>query len=183
MGTPVGCHNRKAFLLFLAYSFALATLGAVMSWHELVYALPRRQLSLPLSTMMATLKVPASAMLKFTGAWFEDLVERSNALHGWIGVQYVWAVSSSALLNPIAAIALLSMTANQVGLVLRNRTTLDPDDARFDLGTWNNWRQVFGPDPWLWLVPVNSQASMTPDGYHWPTKKKAHLTSRTLHED
>ena len=70
------------------------------------------------------------------------------------------------------------MTMHQLLLIVLNRTTLAPADARFDVGVLANWRQVFGVRPWLWALPLTSAhvasgsgAGPTGDGVHWPVSE------------
>ena len=42
LGTPIGAHNRKAFVLFVAYSALFLVIGAAHSLHELTRDLPER---------------------------------------------------------------------------------------------------------------------------------------------
>ena len=42
LGTPIGLHNRKYFVLFVTYSAIFCLMGSVHSWYELSYAMPLR---------------------------------------------------------------------------------------------------------------------------------------------
>ena len=54
-----------------------------------------------------------------------------------------------------------------VYMVLRNRTTVEPDEKKYDVGLVANVRQVMGRDAALWLLPLEG-AGPTVDGIHWP---------------
>jgi hypothetical protein len=168
LGTPIGLHNRKAFVLFLAYSSALCGFGAFLSWMELAFHVPRRQLQSPLTTLFATMSLPKAKAPALAYAWLTDLVERAAAIHGPIGQLYLAAVAATAIIDSAAAIALWLMTVEHLWNVLRNRMALELKDDRFDLGLARNLLQVFGPS--LWCLPVTLKAAGTPDGFHWPTK-------------
>ena len=57
-------------------------------------------------------------------------------------------------------------------LVLRNRTTLAPNERRYDVGLVANVRQVMGRQAALWLLPIEG-AGPTVDGIHWPLSPDA----------
>ena len=42
LGTAIGLHNRKYFVLFVTYSAVFCVMGSAHSWYELVHALPLR---------------------------------------------------------------------------------------------------------------------------------------------
>ena len=52
-------------------------------------------------------------------------------------------------------------------LVLYNRTTLEPEDSRYDVGFFANWTQVFGVRALLWGLPVRGDGPGG-DGLRWP---------------
>ncbi|KAK9746254.1 hypothetical protein QE152_g6230 [Popillia japonica] len=64
------------------------------------------------------------------------------------------------------AISLISLFCYHCYLVLHNRTTLEalrapvfasgPDKEGFDLGKKNNFLEIFGNSPELWLIPVKT---------------------------
>jgi len=66
-----------------------------------------------------------------------------------------------------------------ITLLMHNTTTIEEMEKKknpqalnlFDLGCRNNWDQVFGRNPWLWLFPVYG-ASGRPlgDGVTWTTR-------------
>jgi len=67
-------------------------------------------------------------------------------------------------------IALLCFAGNHIYLVFKNATTIESfefsrNGSPYDLGKATNWRQVFGPSPWLWFVPV---ANMSGTGLYFP---------------
>lgn len=76
------------------------------------------------------------------------------------------------------AISLISLFCYHCYLVLHNRTTLEalrapvfadgPDKEGFDIGKKNNFLEVFGLDPSLWLIPIKSSLG---NGYIFPQRK------------
>ena len=90
---------------------------------------------------------------------------RGVTLVGSMG--YLWAVLFTIPLNALAALLLGGMTLHQLVLVLFNRTTLAPNDARYDVGFGSNWRVVFGSNPWLWPLPLLDVERAGVDGVHW----------------
>lgn len=75
------------------------------------------------------------------------------------------------------AISLISLFCYHCYLVLHNRTTLEalrapvfasgPDKEGFDLGKKNNFLEIFGNSPELWLIPVKTHLG---NGYNFPHK-------------
>ncbi|XP_022902148.1 palmitoyltransferase ZDHHC2 isoform X2 [Onthophagus taurus] len=74
------------------------------------------------------------------------------------------------------AISLVSLFCYHCYLVLQNRTTLEafrapifqtgPDKQGFDLGKYNNFREIFGVKPKLWILPIPTSLG---DGVAYPT--------------
>lgn len=59
-------------------------------------------------------------------------------------------------------------------LVLENYTTIENLEreegakSKFDIGRRRNWEQVFGQNPWMWWIPLHTQASRPiGDGVRW----------------
>ncbi|KAI4463932.1 zinc finger dhhc domain containing protein [Holotrichia oblita] len=75
------------------------------------------------------------------------------------------------------AISLISLFCYHCYLVLHNRTTLEalrapvfpsgPNKEGFDLGKKNNFLEIFGNRPELWLLPVKTHLG---NGYNFPRK-------------
>eukprot|EP00931_Biecheleriopsis_adriatica_P087597 TRINITY_DN6203_c0_g1_i2.p1 TRINITY_DN6203_c0_g1~~TRINITY_DN6203_c0_g1_i2.p1 ORF type:complete len:311 (-),score=56.16 TRINITY_DN6203_c0_g1_i2:49-981(-) len=70
-------------------------------------------------------------------------------------------------------------------LVLENYTTIENLEreegakSKFDIGRRRNWEQVFGASPWVWWLPLHTQASRPiGDGVRW----RVHYT-RVIDED
>jgi hypothetical protein len=61
-------------------------------------------------------------------------------------------------------------------LLLKNMSTIEHVEKRdptkkdqvnpFDLGRERNFIQVFGPNPWIWFLPIGASQG---DGVHWET--------------
>jgi len=52
-------------------------------------------------------------------------------------------------------------------LVFKNRTTIEMNSTKFDVGMRANFEQVFGQNPWIWFLPVYGRGP-NGDGLHWP---------------
>ena len=70
--------------------------------------------------------------------------------------------------NILGAILLGLMATEQMTNVMRNATTLEPDETRYNVGMSRNWRQVFGDQPMLWALPTTPNVRAETDGYSWP---------------
>ena len=64
-----------------------------------------------------------------------------------------------------------AMGFNQVLMVILNRTTLDAEQTRYDVGPRANWEQVFGQRPHLWPLPLYG-AGPGGNGVSWPLNPK-----------
>lgn len=67
---------------------------------------------------------------------------------------------------------LMKFTRFHVNLVFINSSTIEQLDTRtagnYDLGWKQNWRQVFGNNPWLWFFPWNGKSGKPAgDGVTW----------------
>lgn len=184
LGTPVGLRNRKSFVLYVAYSAVFAAMGAAHSAAELAVYCPRR-LGQPAFGLPSRLLGELAALRPAWAAW-----ELGAAVHSGLGqymflcasarragqLRYVLALSLSAALNPIVAALLGGVAAHQLLMVARNRTTLAPRDARYDLGLRANMRQCFGERAAFWLLPVGCCSAG--DGLRWPLNPEFKVQSR-----
>ncbi|KAL1526089.1 hypothetical protein AB1Y20_014818 [Prymnesium parvum] len=170
MGTPIGFRNRKLFILFILYSFVFCVMGSAHSIYEVLFLAPPR-LAVPLF-------FDAAPLPRRVGFWHAPM-----ALAGWVcdvgrwvllllesayaqgTLTYHVALLLTAVLNPAAAIFLGCGTANQLLLVMFNRTTLAPMDRTYDVGVFRNIQQVFGANPLLWPLPISCPVG---DGIHFP---------------
>ena len=65
-------------------------------------------------------------------------------------------------------------------MVMRNQTTIDGKRfPQYDMGVGANVRQVFGPNPWTWLLPCYCSGPEG-DGLRWPTRQAGSQRLRTL---
>jgi len=84
----------------------------------------------------------------------------------------------------IALLLLLPFTLTHFRLVVRNLTTIEHLEKRsrssnpFDLGWKRNFTEVFGSNPFLWLVPVWSSKG---DGITFPSLTLSEKSSLLLH--
>jgi len=69
-------------------------------------------------------------------------------------------------------------------LVINNCTTIEDLEKKknpntvnvYDTGCYNNWIQVFGGNPWLWLLPVyGASGKPVGDGVSWNQKNSSSL--------
>lgn len=66
-----------------------------------------------------------------------------------------------------------------IGMVVKNLTTIENMDKKgvlsqkvYDKGLKLNFLQIFGTNPWLWLVPFNGKSGMPcGDGVIWSQEK------------
>ena len=62
-------------------------------------------------------------------------------------------------------------------LASENKTTIEnldkmgrPFNSPYDIGGTQNWRQIFGTNPWLWPFPIFcGSGKPVGDGIYWPT--------------
>ena len=67
-----------------------------------------------------------------------------------------------------------------INLIFENSTTIESldvehkaDNAKFNLGKWQNWEQVFGSDPIFWFLPLPVKKGRPDgDGLFWKTKSQ-----------
>lgn len=186
LGTPIGLYNRKLFILFVFYSCVFCLVGFAHSLFALLCALPDALLALPHEQREAA---PASCAHLAIPAGLRDAEWRAGALayqlfaalHALFGqlLQLLGAASAQGQLT-YAVLLVVSVPANlatgamlgliafeQLENVLRNRTTLEPRQTKYDVGALANWRQVFGDRPLTWLLPTVPRLSAA-DGYSWP---------------
>lgn len=192
LATPIGFSNRKLFILFITYSAVFCWLGAMHSWHELCWGAPSR-LRLPAlpDTVAAAIRSSLSssgdsvlgalrnglvtimtALPTAAWAWASELCSAAAGHHHPL---YIYALLVSAIADPVSACLLSAMSVHQLILVLFNRTTLEPTNARYDIGLLANWRQVFGARPALWALPLTGPGCGGPDGcdgIHWPESER-----------
>lgn len=149
LGTPIGHFNRKAFVLFVAYSALFCWMGTAFSLYEATRALPLRIGFTPFSAAVnvphgvGVRAAPAAAytLLCDASGWLWELLSRSSAAGCAV---YAVAVLATCALNPLAATALSCGALNQLLLAMYNRTTLAPYDRTYDVGVAANLTQVRG---------------------------------------
>ena len=140
----------------------------------------------PSAALSEGLKAAHVTLASFLHA-FEHAVHAGTAMYTVLLVATVPA-------NLFAALYLASMAAEQLFLVARNRTTLDPHDTRYDVGLARNFVQVFGERPWLWPLPFHTlgwwrlQTTSAAqrhwhhigDGYEYPLSPRHSVVGRKL---
>lgn len=183
LGTTVGFDNRKFFLLFVWYSFWMCVFGGAVGLHELWVGLPSR---LPADVLgssyaqgllrdgaRARAAPPGGLLLPPSIGWLVDgapllllrLASSTKVPSG--ALTHAMALVGTVTLDLAAALVLGSFSLWHTWLLLANRTTMQPDDTRYDVGVGANVRQVMGRNPLLWPLPVVGAGSSV-DGMHWP---------------
>ena len=184
LGTPVGAHNRKHFLLFVFYSATFCAMGSVHSIYELTYAMPVRQRQPPFPWLMRTPKENVAIRLAQQSATWKEFGQHSmyGAKFGilerieWFslvlgkGGLYAWMVYVSTFANVVGAVLLIGFGSHHLYMVLRNETSLQSGPSAYDLGYTRNWQQVFGQRAWLWALPVDGHGQAR--GYNYPLKSQ-----------
>ena len=182
LGQTIGLRNRKYFVLFLMYSCALSAFGGVHAAHELFVGLPGRLpaeiadlsqdgvwrkviqgLGAPGGHMMP---VPMQGLHGVPVLLMRIFVAASGGAAG-AEIGYCLAVMLTCVVDLVATVLLGLFGGWHVYMVLRNRTTVEPDEKKYDVGLVANVRQVMGRDAALWLLPLEG-AGPTVDGIHWP---------------
>lgn len=191
-GTPVGLRNRKLFVLFVIYSSIFCAMGFGHSLYAALCSLPDALMPKVVGSgeQCWHLEVPAALVDAIDSrrlglvawqslvacheafAFLLHLLERAHA-HG----QFVYALLlfGTVPANLLATVFLGTLAAEQLRLISRNRTTLEPDDARYDIGLKLNWRQWFGDAMLLWPLPLPPHVG---DGYAWPLNPAARIGSQ-----
>ena len=183
LGTPVGLYNRKLFILFVSYSFLFCVMGFFHSLYALLCSLPDSLLPPPPTPQTcAHLSVPdalrhALSQYRVTSIVWESGAACHQALGALIHVldhaadagQLVYALCLTATVpaNLLACGFLGHLALGQLIATLKNRTTLSPGDAKYDVGMSRNVRMVFGEETLLWALPTRPHI-LASDGYSWP---------------
>ena len=168
LGTPIGFRNRKFFILFVLYSAAFCTMGAVHSWAELLVLAPPRLGHSPWGWAEWFEHDGLGARSRVALDWLYALLARADGAGCGL---YARAVLATCAINPAGALLLGAMGFNQVLMVILNRTTLDAEQTRYDVGPRANWEQVFGQRPHLWPLPLYG-AGPGGNGVSWPLNPK-----------
>ncbi|CAE8615802.1 unnamed protein product, partial [Polarella glacialis] len=94
-------------------------------------------------------------------------------------------VGMSYFMSTLLICTLTNFIKFHMKLVLENYTTIENLEreegakSKFDIGKRRNWEQVFGSNPWMWWLPLHTQASRPiGDGVRW----RVHYT-RVIDED
>jgi hypothetical protein len=154
--SAIGLHNRKYFVLYISYSFALAALAASIQCFD-ACAILRQIGTTDWPSMHAALA-------------FAD--ER-------VGVLYCRGLLVLAPLNLFSLWYLWAMTHHHWWLVARGRTALESDEDSYDFGWRVNVRDVMGDRAWLWLLQL-PQSATSRDGVSWQTRPGADPQMREM---
>ena len=85
----------------------------------------------------------------------------------------------SFLLNFIIACLMTAFLKFHIMLASDNKTTIEnldkmgrPFTSVYDVGTRENWKQIFGTNPWLYPFPIFcGSGKPVGDGIYWPTQQ------------
>jgi len=83
-----------------------------------------------------------------------------------------------AAADMFGALVLLLFGLKHAWMALKNSTTTDPTDPRYDVGHARNWRQVFGAAPLAWVLPLPPDGCGA-DGVLWPVNPKYSVSLAT----
>lgn len=149
----VGFYNRKFFIQLLLYVYTCLITIVISTIPEFIY---RFIIITRYTTEVET--------------WFV-------ITSGFIAVMFCLSV--------LLICTLTNFIRFHIKLVLENYTTIENLEreegakSKFDIGRCRNWEQVFGATPWLWWMPMHTQASRPiGDGVRW----RVHYT-RVIDED
>ena len=89
-------------------------------------------------------------------------------------------IQLSYILNCLIAVLMTFFLKFHIYLASSNKTTIENLEKKgkayqspFDLGTINNWYQIFGTNKWLWPFPVFlSSGKPLGDGIYWRDPKE-----------
>jgi palmitoyltransferase len=146
----VGFYNRKFFIQLLVYVYLSLSIVVLFSfWDFLAH----------IGTCFG--------IWPFHDAAHEEVVD-------------TWYIIRTCLITLawIMSVLLIGTLTNfikfHVNLVLDNYTTIENLEreenakCKFDIGKWRNLEQVFGPNIWMWWLPMHTQASRPAgDGVRW----------------
>ena len=79
------------------------------------------------------------------------------------------------MFNTIVCVLMTAFLKFHVKLALENKTTIEnldkqgqPYVSQYDIGDKENWRQIFGTNPWIWPFPMYlSGGKPVGDGIYW----------------
>jgi len=157
LGTTVGLHNRKCFVLMLVYGAMLCNFSGALVAIDYHAAAASGNVSAhgEDSTVQGLLMFisPAYMIISMCTS-FGDIAAGASI------------DAFTMLVDAIGGVAVLLFCLFHVRLVLRNCTTLEQNTIRWDVGRRANWCQVFGENPTWWFVPLPGQSTV--DGVHYP---------------
>lgn len=149
----VGFYNRKFFIQLLLYVYAVLWAIVITSFMDIVFRI------------LSVVRDPYTTTL-----W-------SYLVHSVVIMMFCMCV--------MLIVTLTNFIKFHLKLVLENYTTienLERDEgakSKFDIGRRRNLEQVMGASPWLWWLPVHTNASRPiGDGVRW----RVHYT-RVIDED
>lgn len=79
------------------------------------------------------------------------------------------------MFNTIVCVLMTAFLKFHIKLALENKTTIEnldkqgqPYVSQYDIGEKENWRQIFGTNPWIWPFPMYlSGGKPVGDGIYW----------------
>eukprot|EP00754_Rhynchopus_humris_P041519 Rhum_TRINITY_DN25076_c0_g1::Rhum_TRINITY_DN25076_c0_g1_i1::g.181107::m.181107/K20028/ZDHHC2_15_20; palmitoyltransferase ZDHHC2/15/20 len=157
VANTVGYFNRKFFILFVLYT-CISSLYVVITlltvYHDQVF--PFHSIS---SGSDKTPPPPPN----------ETASPSATPAPGTqsVGSQLLFRVVF--IVNAFFAVVLCFFTFFHIRLALSNETTIENEKAaaKYDVGKWDNWQQVFGENPWYWFLPLWGNGPGG-NGIDWP---------------
>ena len=161
IGMPIGISNRRYFIQFLLYSSLLCFWGGGMS----VYAISHKW-SVPSLSDEEASKITMWATAAIKLSYLSPALASVLRLFG-LGMHSDFAFELFVTgLDVLGGVTLGGFCSFQCWLVLRNRSTLAPGNAKYDVGRRLNWQQQMGVRVAAWLLPLSTRGAS--DGLHYP---------------
>ena len=148
----VGFWNRKYFLLLLIYVFiATYYVGLTMMYDFIM-----------------------SVKWEIDAFYFSNTPRDQNLLVKHLLIQL------SYILNCLVAVLMTFFMRFHIYLATTNKTTIENLDKKgreyksiYDMGSRNNWYQIFGTNKYLWPLPIFAGSGKPlGDGIYWPTNSR-----------
>jgi len=157
----IGFWNRKFFILLLFYGVSILITFAIGMFMFIIH----------------TVQWHMTAYTNFTA---ENIDFKTSIIYFIIDITYLFVL--------FLLVILTKFTMFHITLINKNMTTLESLEhkgtdyeslvffvkynlSKFDIGKQGNWSQVFGRNPFLWVIPIMGRSGK-PDGsgVNWPTK-------------
>lgn len=148
----VGFWNRKYFLLLLIYVFIVTYYVGLTMMYDFVMSIK----------------------------WEIDAYYFSNSTKDQKILIKNLIIQLSYILNCLVAVLMTFFMKFHLYLATTNKTTIENLDKKgreyksiYDMGSMNNWYQIFGTNKALWPFPIFAGSGKPlGDGIYWPTNNK-----------